>query len=77
MENKTLQLKIYEASKIPTRRDFAKAIRRTGPYVSNMLNSDIDVSVDLAIDMCDRLQLDREEAFNMIVDHLRGKIFYY
>lgn len=77
MENKTLQLKIYEASKITTRRDFANAIRRTGPYVSNMLNSDIDVSVDLAIDMCDRLQMDRDEVFNMIVYHLRGKIFYY
>ena len=77
MENKTLQLKIYEASKIQTRRDFAKAIRRTGPYVSNMLNSNIDVSVDLAIDMCDRLQMDRDEIFKMIVEHLRGKIFYY
>lgn len=77
MENKTLQSKVFELSKLPSRRQFAISLRRTAPYVSNMLNSDIDVSVELAVDMCDRLGIDREVSYELVVNHIREKIFYY
>lgn len=73
----TLQNKIYKASKLPNRRQFSIAIRKTAPYVSNMLNSKSDISVNLAIDFCDLIGIDREKSFELIVEHIREKIFYY
>lgn len=73
----TLQNKIYEASKLPSRRQFSIAVRRTAPYVSNMLNSKVDISVNLAVDLCDLLGIEREKSFELIVEHIREKIFYY
>lgn len=73
----TIQRKIFELSGAKNNREFSKIVRRSEAYTSNMINSDIDISINLAVDMADRAGIDKEKFFDALVEHLREKVFYY
>ena len=71
----TLQRTVFELSKCKNNREFAKAIRRVESYTSNMLNSDINVSVELGIDMMQRLYIDKEIIKDVIKKYIDKHFF--
>lgn len=75
MESKTLQRIIFELSECKNKREFSKKIRRSESYTANMLNSDVNVSVELGIDMMQRLYIDEEEIKEVIVEYIKENFF--
>lgn len=75
MESKTLQRMIFEISGCKNNREFAKAIRRSESYTSNMTNSEVNVSIDLGIDMMQRLYIDEEQIKEVIVEYIKENFF--
>lgn len=75
MENKTLQRVIFELSGKKNNREFAKYIRRSESYTSNMINSDKNISVELGIDMMQRMYLDKELIKEVILNYIDEAFF--
>lgn len=75
MENKTLQRVIFELSGQKNNREFAKYIRRSESYTSNMINSDKNISVELGIDMMQRMYLDKELIKEIILNYIDEAFF--
>ncbi|QLF85215.1 hypothetical protein elemo19C_phanotate22 [Flavobacterium phage vB_FspP_elemoA_1-9C] len=75
MENKTLQRVIFELSGQKNNREFAKYIRRSESYTSNMINSDRNISVELGIDMMQRMYLDKELIKEVILNYIDEAFF--
>jgi hypothetical protein len=75
MENKTLQRVIFELSGQKNNRGFAKYIRRSESYTSNMINSDKNISVELGIDMMQRMYLDKELIKEVILNYIDEAFF--
>jgi hypothetical protein len=75
MESKTLQRIIFELSDCKNKREFSKKIRRSESYTANMLNSEVNVSVELGIDMMQRLYIDEEEIKEVIVEYIKENFF--
>ena len=75
MENKTLQRVIFELSGQKNNREFAKYIRRSESYTSNMINSDKNISVELGIDMMQRMYLDNELIKEVILNYIDEAFF--
>jgi hypothetical protein len=75
MESKTLQRIIFELSECKNKREFSKKIRRSESYTANMLNSEVNVSVELGIDMMQRLYIDEEEIKDVIVEYIKENFF--
>ncbi len=75
MESKTLQRIIFELSECKNKREFSKKIRRSESYTANMLNSEVNVSVELGIDMMQRLYIDEEEIKEVIVEYIKENFF--
>lgn len=75
MESKTLQRVIFELSECKNKREFSKKIRRSESYTANMLNSEVNVSVELGIDMMQRLYIDEEEIKEVIVEYIKENFF--
>lgn len=75
MENKTLQRIIFELSGQKNNREFAKYIRRSESYTSNMINSDKNISVELGIDMMQRMYLDKELIKEVILNYIDEAFF--
>jgi hypothetical protein len=75
MESKTLQRMIFEISGCKNNREFAKAIRRSESYTSNMTNSEVNVSIDLGIDMMQRLYIDEEQIKEVILEYIKENFF--
>ena len=75
MENKTLQRVIFELSGQKNNREFAKYIRRSESYTSNMINSDKNISVELGIDMMQRMYLDKELIKEVILNYIDESFF--
>lgn len=77
MESKTLQRMIFEISGCKNNREFAKAIRRSESYTSNMTNSEVNVSIDLGIDMMQRLYIDQEDIKELIIKYINENYFIH
>lgn len=75
MENKTLQRIIFELSGQKNNREFAKYIRRSESYTSNMLNSDKNISVELGIDMMQRMYIEKEDVKDVIMKYIDEAFF--
>lgn len=75
MENKTLQRVIFELSGQKNNREFAKYIRRSESYTSNMINSDKNISIELGIDMMQRMYLDKELIKEVILNYIDEAFF--
>jgi|SanBayMetagenome_1026888.scaffolds.fasta_scaffold12056_1 hypothetical protein len=75
MESKTLQRIIFELSECKNKREFSKKIRRSESYTANMLNSEVNVSVELGIDMMQRLYIDEREIKEVIVEYIKENFF--
>ena len=75
MESKTLQRIIFELSECKNKREFSKKIRRSESYTANMLNSEVNVSVELGIDMMQRLYIDEGEIKEVIVEYIKENFF--
>ena len=75
MESKTLQRIIFELSECKNKREFSKKIRRSESYTANMLNSEVNVSVELGIDMMQRLYIDEGKIKDVIVEYIKENFF--
>jgi len=75
MENKTLQRVIFELSGQKNNREFAKYIKRSESYTSNMIKSDKNISVELGIDMMQRMYLDKELIKDVILNYIDEAFF--
>jgi hypothetical protein len=75
MGDKTLQRIVFELSGCKNNREFAKAIRRSESYTSNMTNSEVNVSVELGIDMMQRIGIDDSEIKGVIFKYIDENFF--
>jgi hypothetical protein len=75
MQGKTLQRIIFELSECKNNREFSKAIRRTEGYTSNMTRSDVNISLELGIDIMQRLGIDNDEIKEVIVNYINDNFF--
>lgn len=66
----TLQKRIYEHSECETKREFGIKTNRSESYTANMLNSDVDISMELGIKLMKTLHFDNEVIIEIINLHL-------
>lgn len=66
----TLQQAIFSRTEFTTKRAFAKAIKRSEPYVANMLNSDLSVRVELGVGMMIMLGFSKDDIKEIVLDYL-------
>ena len=73
----TIQQIIFKESKLPNKRRFSKEIRRSESYTANMLNAEKSVSIELAIDMMERLYFEKEVKTSIVYDYLKNEFGVY